>query len=111
LAECPGRIGCGVRHGTDNRPRRMNQRFSRRTSFESMGAWLRWSVVTENGRGPRLAGEVWMPVGAADLLAAVMAAAVGARDPRHPLAASWWRHAGGLPTRTARDELVRRAGR
>lgn len=61
--------------------------------------------------GVRLNGELWQPVGAADLLAAVMAAAVGARDQKHPLAALRWQHSGGLPTRTARDELVRRAAR
>lgn len=61
--------------------------------------------------GVRLAGEVWMPVGAADLLAAVMASAVGSRDRQHPLAGLRWQHAGGLPTKTARDEMLRRAVR
>ncbi|MDX3279101.1 hypothetical protein [Streptomyces scabiei] len=61
--------------------------------------------------GVRLAGEVWAPVGAADLLAAVMASAVGSRHRQHPLAGLRWQHAGGLPTKTARAELLRRAVR
>ncbi|MFC4466699.1 hypothetical protein ACFPH6_19565 [Streptomyces xiangluensis] len=61
--------------------------------------------------GVRLAGELWMPVGGMDLLAAVMAGAAVERDRQHPLAGLRWQHAGGLPTRTARDELLRRAER
>lgn len=64
-----------------------------------------------NVGGVRLDGELWMPVGAMDLLAAVMAGAVGERDRQHPLAGLRWQHAGGLPTKTARDELLRRAAR
>lgn len=61
--------------------------------------------------GVRLAGEVWMPVGAMDLLAAVMAGAASERDRRHPLAGLRWQHAGGLPAKTARAALLRRAER
>lgn len=69
------------------------------------------SVGGTNAGGVRLAGEVWAPVGAADLLAAVMAGAVGVRDRQHPLAGLRWQHAGGLPTKTARDALLKAAER
>ncbi|MCX4699531.1 hypothetical protein [Streptomyces sp. NBC_01373] len=52
-------------------------------------------------------GEVWRPASAADMLAAVVSAAVAERDPRHPLAAVRWRHSGGLAAEAGRDALLR----
>ncbi|MET7651553.1 hypothetical protein [Streptomyces sp. NPDC005486] len=59
--------------------------------------------------GVRLDEETFMPVGAMDLLAAVMAAAVGARDQRHPLAGLKWQNSGTVAAAAARVALLRYA--
>jgi len=68
-------------------------------------------VGATNAGGVKAGGELWQPVGATDLLAAVMAAAVGERDQRHPLAGLRWQHSGTVAAVAARVELLRRAAR